>query len=120
MSRGSPFLLNEQRKSELNQRRIQQLQQQIQSIRLHGQQELKGREEWVQKQIKDLEAHETFAATLVHLDMDAFYASVEERDRPDLKEKPMAVGGLSMLCTANYHARKFGVRAAMPGNCFSS
>ncbi len=45
----------------------------------------------------------------------AFYASVEELDQPDLKTKPMAVGGMSMLCTANYEARKFGVRSAMPG-----
>lgn len=47
--------------------------------------------------------------------MDAFYASVEELDDPTLKSKPMAVGGLGMICTANYAARKFGIRAAMPG-----
>ena len=47
--------------------------------------------------------------------MDAFYASVEELDDPTLKSKPMAVGGLGMVCTANYEARKFGIRAAMPG-----
>jgi len=47
--------------------------------------------------------------------MDAFYASVEERDEPTLKDVPFAVGGMSMISTANYHARKFGVRSAMPG-----
>jgi DNA polymerase kappa len=47
--------------------------------------------------------------------MDAFYASVEELERPELKTKPMAVGGHDMLCTSNYVARKFGVRSAMPG-----
>jgi nucleotidyltransferase/DNA polymerase involved in DNA repair len=41
--------------------------------------------------------------------------SVEERDQPALKDKPMAVGGMGMICTANYVARKFGVRSAMPG-----
>ncbi len=50
--------------------------------------------------------------------MDAFYASVEMRDRPELRNVPMAVGGSSdrrgVLCTANYEARKYGVRAAMP------
>ncbi|ORY52916.1 DNA/RNA polymerase [Rhizoclosmatium globosum] len=54
--------------------------------------------------------------TIVHVDMDAFYASVEELDRPDLKGKPMAVGGPKAggtLCTANYEARKWGVRSAM-------
>jgi DNA polymerase kappa len=47
--------------------------------------------------------------------MDAFYASVEELDDPSLKEVPMAVGGMSMLCTSNYLARKSGVRSGMPG-----
>ncbi|XP_074935112.1 DNA polymerase kappa isoform X2 [Phalacrocorax aristotelis] len=47
--------------------------------------------------------------------MDAFYAAVEMRDNPELKEKPIAVGSMSMLSTSNYHARRFGVRAAMPG-----
>ena len=56
-----------------------------------------------------------FDSWIVHIDMDAFYAAVEELERPDLKWKPMAVGGPSMLCTANYEARKYGVRSAMPG-----
>lgn len=47
--------------------------------------------------------------------MDAFYASVEELEHPELKTVPMAVGGTAMLCTSNYEARKFGVRSAMPG-----
>lgn len=55
---------------------------------------------------------------IIHIDMDAFFAAVEMRDRPDLKNVPMAVGGSTdrrgVLCTANYEARKFGVRAAMP------
>lgn len=47
--------------------------------------------------------------------MDAFYASVEELEQPQLKTVPMAVGDTAMLCTSNYEARKFGVRSAMPG-----
>ena len=46
---------------------------------------------------------------------DAFYAAVEERDQPSLKDQPMAVGGMGMLSTSNYLARKYGVRAGMPG-----
>lgn len=52
---------------------------------------------------------------IVHIDMDAFYAAVEMLDNPSLRDKPMAVGSMGMLSTSNYEARKFGVRAAMPG-----
>ncbi len=47
--------------------------------------------------------------------MDMFYAAVEIRDNPSLADKPVAVGGQMMISTANYIARKFGVRSAMPG-----
>lgn len=51
----------------------------------------------------------------VCVDMDAFFASVECLDTPELKSVPMAVGSSSMLSTANYEARRYGVSAAMPG-----
>lgn len=51
----------------------------------------------------------------VHLDMDMFFCAVEMRDDPSLLSVPMAVGSLSMLTTANYAARRYGVRSAMPG-----
>lgn len=44
-----------------------------------------------------------------------FFVAVEMRDNPSLKDKPCAVGGMSMISTANYIARKYGVRSAMPG-----
>lgn len=50
----------------------------------------------------------------MHVDCDAFYAAVEELDRPELKEVPMAVGK-GVLTTCNYHARKFGCRSGMAG-----
>uniref|UniRef100_A0A3Q0SSA1 DNA polymerase kappa n=1 Tax=Amphilophus citrinellus TaxID=61819 RepID=A0A3Q0SSA1_AMPCI len=111
-SKGSKFYENELKRDQQVNQRIEKMM--LQKARVTEQQ-LKKAQAQVEKVAAALEKSRDLSRVIVHVDMDAFYAAVEMRDCPELKDKPMAVGSMSMLSTSNYHARKYGVRAAMPG-----
>ncbi|XP_066091016.1 DNA polymerase kappa isoform X2 [Saccopteryx bilineata] len=109
---GSRFYENELKKEKQVNQRIENMMQQKAQI---TSQQLRKAQLQVDRFAVELEQRRDLNNTIVHIDMDAFYAAVEMRDNPELKDKPIAVGTSSMLMTSNYHARRFGVRAAMPG-----
>lgn len=111
-TKGSKFYENELKKDQQVNQRIEKMMQLKEKI---TSQQLLRAQMQVDKLVMELERNRNLSSTIVHIDMDAFYAAVEMRDNPELKEKPIAVGSMSMLSTSNYHARRFGVRAAMPG-----
>ncbi|KAI9286914.1 hypothetical protein BC943DRAFT_275658 [Umbelopsis sp. AD052] len=112
VSKGSSFFENERKKDNAVTGRINALLSKYERIKNDV---LSEEFIIVDNMIEELEDERDLSQCIVHIDMDAFYASVEELDQPHLKTVPMAVGGIGMLCTSNYEARKFGVRSAMPG-----
>ncbi|XP_072288675.1 DNA polymerase kappa [Eucyclogobius newberryi] len=111
-SKGSRFYENELKRDQQVNQRIEKMMQQKALI---TEVQLQKAYAKVEKMATEMEKRRDLSRVIVHVDMDAFYAAVEMRDCPELKDKPMAVGSMSMLSTSNYHARKYGVRAAMPG-----
>ncbi|KAK0143868.1 DNA polymerase kappa [Merluccius polli] len=111
-SKGSRFYENEAKKELQVNQRIEKMMLQKAQI---TEQQLQKAHAQVERMVYEMDMSRDLSRLIVHVDMDAFYAAVEMRDCPELKDKPMAVGSMSMLSTSNYHARKFGVRAAMPG-----
>ncbi|CAJ1924706.1 unnamed protein product [Sphenostylis stenocarpa] len=112
MSKGSKYFENEERKEAFINQKIDNLR--IQYAKL-TQADLAHYHKVADRRIVELEASRDLSRIWLHVDMDAFYAAVETLSNPTLQGKPMAVGSMSMISTANYEARKFGVRAAMPG-----
>lgn len=128
-SQGSAHFANEQRKQAAVQAKIATLKRQAEQL---NNAQLASHTAACDSYLASLEATRDLTRLWLHIDMDAFFASVEvlwisghevdtltcppqERDAPHLRNVPMAVGGIGMISTANYEARKFGVRSAMPG-----
>ncbi|KAI3753030.1 hypothetical protein L2E82_25074 [Cichorium intybus] len=112
MSKGSKYFENEERKEAYMKQKIENMRDQLANLKTT---DISNYQKVADKRIAELEATRDLSRIWLHVDMDAFYAAVETLSNPSLKGKPMAVGSMSMISTANYEARKFGVRAAMPG-----
>eukprot|EP00644_Phytophthora_capsici_P000109 jgi/Phyca11/4972/fgenesh1_pm.PHYCAscaffold_4_\ len=112
MSKDSSFYQKSLRDNEKVEQRVVAMREKLAC--LTGGQQLRLQQE-ADAQVKQLEATRDLSRTIVVVDMDMFYAAVEMRDNPKLRDVPLAVGGLNMISTTNYAARQFGVRAAMPG-----
>ncbi|CAI9294520.1 unnamed protein product [Lactuca saligna] len=112
MSKGSKYFENEERKEAYMKQKIENMRNHLANLKAT---DLSQYQRVADKRIAELDTTRDLSRIWLHVDMDAFYAAVETLSNPSLKGKPMAVGSMSMISTANYEARKFGVRAAMPG-----
>lgn len=112
MSKDSQHFANESRKELAVESRIGKMRAKYERL---SRAELGCLRDSVDAKVALLEAGRDSTKTWIHVDMDAFFAAVHMLERPELATVPMAVGGIGMISTANYEARKFGVRSAMPG-----
>ena len=110
-SKGSKYFNNEETKDKTLTIKIERiLKLKAQLVKLDLKHDLRRADEY----LTTLEMSRDLSQYIVHVDCDAFYAMVEELDRPELRDVPMAVGK-GVLTTCNYHARKFGCRSGMAG-----
>ncbi|RYP78912.1 hypothetical protein DL771_000297 [Monosporascus sp. 5C6A] len=110
-SKGSKFFNREEEKDRVLTQRINQILEKKRRLeKLDLSRELRAADQL----IVQLDASRDLTQHIVHIDCDAFYAAVEQRDRPELKDVPFAVGG-GVLTTCNYVARKYGCRSGMAG-----
>lgn len=115
LSKGSAFFANEQKKAARVDAQIAAIAKRLEVPPPGGAAAAAGLARTIERNASALEAGRDLGRTYLVVDMDAFYASVEEQVDPSLRGVPFAVGGIGMICTASYEARKYGVRSAMPG-----
>lgn len=111
-SKGSKFYENEKKKDKVLTERIERILN-YRDDAVKGV-DIKKLEMSVDRLIAELESQRDLSQTIVHVDMDAFFANVELLHNPELRGKPFGVGR-GVLTTASYEARKYGVRSGMPG-----
>ncbi|TWU75508.1 hypothetical protein ED733_005608 [Metarhizium rileyi] len=110
-SKGSKFFNREEVRDQILTQKIEQI---LARKRQLEQQDLSHELRNADRVIHELELSRVLCQYIVHVDCDAFYAAVEQLERPDLKDVPFAVGG-GVLTTCNYVARQFGCRSGMAG-----
>jgi len=106
-----------ERQGEIRDRRRKQIEEMMRKIEKTktDKQEFLGIQYTIETKRKELEKQRNLTRTWAHFDLDMFYVACEIRDRPELADKPVAVGMNLYINTANYIARKFGIYSAMPG-----
>ncbi|GET90064.1 DNA polymerase kappa, putative [Leishmania tarentolae] len=114
-SKGSAFYQKEQRLEETRRRKAEELQEKAKTFDSISAAEKKQIKTMVDTMVDELESMRDLRRRYIHIDMDMFYAAVEEKKRPSLRGKPFGVGSQQMLSTTNYIARQYGVRSGMPG-----
>ncbi|WBW75155.1 DinB translesion DNA repair polymerase, pol kappa [Schizosaccharomyces osmophilus] len=118
-SKGSKYFEAEQKRDLELRNRIERVQKEVKEYYRKLECDKAFQREWAERTdeidsyMEELRSSRDLSQVIVHVDCDAFYASIEELRNENLKNVPMAVGK-GVLCTANYMARKFGVRSAMP------
>jgi DNA polymerase kappa len=114
-SKGSKFFNNEENRDKTLTVKISRILAKKRELeRIEAQGGLKNDVKKADDYIAELEYGRDLSQVVVHIDCDAFYAAVEELDRPELKDLPFAVG-MGVLTTCNYMARKYGCRSGMAG-----
>ncbi|RYY32191.1 DNA polymerase IV, partial [archaeon] len=111
-SKGSKYYENAQAREAALMLRIQKLKEQVARVSAF---DMKAMDAAMTSYFTEVEAQQVINRVWVVVDMDQFFAAVAMRDDPTLRDIPFAVGGLGMISTASYAARKYGVRSAMPG-----
>ena len=112
MSKDTPFFKRAEEQNRKTEEKVKEMKNRITKINNNDLQKLTSS---AIVEVEKLETKRNLGNICCVLDMDMFFAAVEIRDRPELKDKPVAVGSTYMISTSNYVARKYGVRAAMPG-----